>query len=165
MTEPGVAIPVVTAVALITLVLRFRDPARRGPVAAVVELLSVSLGAGLLVELALAGTSWGDITATSSLYVLFGSTVAFVLAMVRVIAAVLVTRRRQQVPVDAVVSFGGVSAVAALLSGAMLVSAFGWGVTILVALVAVLRAVAHPWTASEVLARWSWPMRGRPSTG
>ncbi len=165
MTDPGVTIPVVTAVALVTLVLRFRDPARRSPVAAVVELLAVSLGAGLLVELALAGTTWGEITATSSLYLLFGATVAFVLAMVRVIAAVLVTGRRTQVPVDAVVSFGGVSAVAAVLSGAMLVSAFGWAVTALVATVAVLRAAAHPWTATEVLQRWRWPMRGRPSTG
>ncbi len=165
MSEPGVVIPVVTAVALLTLVLRFRDPVRRSPVAAAVELLSVSLAAGLLVELALAGSSWGDITATSSLYVLFGATVAFVLSMVRVIAAVLLTRRRQQVPVDAVVSFGGVSALAALLSGAMLVAAFGWGVTVLVAVVAVLRAAAHPWRASEVLQRWTWPLRGRPSTG
>lgn len=165
MAEPGIAIPVVTAVALVTLALRFRDPARRSPTAAIVELLSVSLGAALLVELALAGTSWGEITATSSLYLLFGSTVAFVLAMVRVIAAVLLTRAHQRVPVDAVVSFGSVSAVAAVLSGAMLVSAFGWAVTALVAIVAVLRALAHPWTANEVLQRWTWPLRGRPSTG
>lgn len=164
MTEPGVAISVVTAVVLATLLLRFRDPVRRSPVAAAVELVSVGLGAGLLVELVMAGSGWGEIAATSSLYVLFGATLAFVLTMVRVIAAVLLTRRRRHVPVDAVVSFGAVSAVAAWLSGAMLVAAFGWGVTLLVAVVAVLRAVAPPWTANEVLQRWTWSLRGTPST-
>lgn len=161
MGELGVIFPVITGLALVVLVLRLREPDRRRPPAAAVEVLSVTLTAGLLVELTLAGSGWARITATTSLYALFGATVAFVLAMARVVVAVVRTRRPQQVPLDAVVSFGAVSAVAALLSGAMVVAAFGWVVAGVIATVAVLRAAARPWTAVEVLRRWRFDDRQR----
>ncbi|TVP68819.1 MAG: hypothetical protein EA340_08270 [Nitriliruptor sp.] len=151
-----VTIPLVTALALVALAWRFRDPARRTPVAAVVEVVSVTLGAALLVELVLAGGGWTEVTATSGLFLLFGATVASALSMGRVIGAVVLTRRCQQVPFDAIVSFGAVSVVAAFLSGVMLLAAAGSAVMVLVATIAVLRAVAHPWQVQPIVQRWSW---------
>jgi len=161
-TRFEVTIPLVTALALVALAVRFRDPARRTPVAAVVEVVSVTLGAALLVELVLAGGGWAEVTATSGLFLLFGATVASTLTMGRVLGAVVLTRRCQQVPFDAVLSFGAVSMVAALLSGVMLLAAAGVVVVILVATIAVLRAAAHPWQVQSIVQRWSWgPHRGR----
>ncbi len=159
---PMVTIPLVTALALVALALRLRDPARRTPVAAVVEVVSVTLGAALLVELVLAGEGWADVGATGGLFLLFGATVASALAMGRVIGAVVVTRRWRQVPFDAIVSFGAVSVVAAFLSGVMLLTASGVAVVVLVATIAVLRAAAHPWQTQPIVQRWSWgPTGGR----
>ena len=156
MTRFEVAIPLVTALALVALALRFRDPARRTPVAAVVEVVSVTLGAVLLVELVLAGDGWAEVTAISGLFLLFGVTVASALSMGRVIGAVMLTRRCRQVPFDAIISFGAVSVVAAFLSGVMLLAAAGVAVVILVATIAVLRAAAHPWQVQPIVPRWSW---------
>ena len=158
-----VMFPLVTACALVALAWRFRDPARRTPVAAVVEVVSVTLGAALLVELLLAGGDWGEVTAVSGLFLLFGATVASALSMGRAIGAVVLTRRYQQVPFDAIVSFGVVSVVAALLSGVMLSAAAGVAVVVLVATIAVLRAVAHPWQVQPIVQAWSWgPHRADP---
>lgn len=159
-------VPAVTAVALGILLLRLREPARRTPLAAMVEAVSVTLGGVLSVQLLLSGSSWSELVATAGLTALFGATIASALAMGRAIAAVLATRGWRHVPFDAIVSFGAVSAVAAFLSGVMLVAAFGWWVTALVASVAVLRAGASPWHAREVTERWSWgPPRPSPSRG
>jgi hypothetical protein len=161
-TRFEVTIPLVTALALVALALRFRDPARRTPVAAVVEVVSVTLGAALLAELVLNGGDWAEVTAVSGLFLLFGATVASTLTMGRVIGAVVLTRRHQQVPWDAIVSFGAVSIVAAFLAGVMLVAAAGVAVVILVATLVVLRAAAHPWQVQPIVQRWSWgPHRGR----
>ncbi|GEM_PF-2603417 len=156
MTRFEVTIPLVTALALLTLAWRLRDPARRTPVAGVVEVVSVTLGAALLVELVLAGGGWTEVTATSGLFLLFGVTVASALSMGRVIGAVVLTRRCRQVPFDAIVSFGAVSVVAAFLSGVMLLSAAGTAGVVLVATISVLRAVAHPWQIQPIVQRWSW---------
>ena len=162
MTRFEVTIPLVTALALVALALRLRDPARRTPVAAVVEVVSVTLGAALLVELVLTGGDWAEVTATSGLFLLFGATVASTLSMGRVIGAVVLARRHQQVPFDAIVSFGIVSIVAAFLAGVMLLAAAGVAVVIVVATIVVLRAAAHPWQVQPIVQRWSWgPHRGR----
>ena len=162
MTRFEVTIPLVTALALVALALRLRDPARRTPVAAVVEVVSVTLGAALLVELVLTGGDWAEVTATSGLFLLFGATVASTLSMGRVIGAVVLARRHQQVPFDAIVSFGAVSIVAAFLAGVMLLAAAGVAVVILVTTIVVLRAAAHPWQVQSIVQRWSWgPHRGR----
>jgi hypothetical protein len=159
-------VPAVTAVALGVLLLRLRDPLRRTPVAATVEALSVTLGGVLSVQLLLLGGTWSELLSVAGLTVLFGSSVACTLAMGRAIAAVLAMRGWRRVPFDAIVSFGAVSAVAAFLSGAMLVTAFGWRVTALVTTVATLRAGAYPWRAREVVERWSWgPLRFSASRG
>jgi hypothetical protein len=165
-TEQMMVVPAVTAVALGVVSLRLRDPLRRTPVAATVEAVSVTLGGVLSVQLLLLGGTWSELLSVAGLTVLFGSSVACTLGMARAIAAVLATRGWRHVPFDAIVSFGGVSAVAAFLSGAMLAIAFGWRVTALVAIVASMRAGASPWRAHEVVRRWSWgPLRSSTSPG
>ena len=162
MTRFEVTIPLVTALALVALALRLRDPARRTPVAAVVEVVSVTLGAALLVELVLAGGDVAEVTAISGLFLVFGATMASALSMGRVIGAVVLTRRHQQVPFDAIVSFGAVSIVAAFLAGVMLLAAAGPAVVFLIATIVLLRAAAHPWQVQPIVQRWSWgPHRGR----
>lgn len=161
-TEQTLVVPAATAAALGILALRLRDPVRRTLLAATLEAVSVTLGGVLSVQLLLLGDGWSELVATAGLTVLFGTTVAGALAMGRAIVAVLTTGGWRQVPFDAIVSFGAVSAVAAFLSGVMLVAAFGWWVTSLAATVAILRAGAHPWRAREVTDRWSWG-RLRPS--
>ncbi len=166
MTDQTMVVPVVTAAAMGILLLRLRDPLRRHPVAATVEALSMTLGGVLSVQLLLVGGSWTELLGITGLTLLFGSSVACTLAMGRAITAVLATRAWRDVPFDAIVSFGAVSAVAGFLSGAMLVTAFGWRVAALVATVAILRAGASPWRASEVIGRWSWePLRSPSSRG
>jgi hypothetical protein len=161
-TEQTVLVPAVTAAAIGVLVLRLRDPLRRPPVAATVEAFSVTLGGVLVVQLLLLGGSWSELVSVAGLTGLFASSVAGTLAMGRALAAVFATRGWQHVPLDAIVSFGAVSAVAAFVSGVMLLTAFGGRVTALVATVAILRAGASPWRAREVIERWAWGPR-RPS--
>lgn len=154
--DQTLVVPAVTAAALGLLLLRLRDPARRTPAAAAVEALSIGLGAVLVGRLLLLGDGWTALAGTTGLTALFGATVASALAMGRAIAAVLATRGWRQVPFDAIVSFAAVSAVAAFLSGVMLVAAFGWPTTGLVAVVAILRTGGQPWRAREVTESWSW---------
>lgn len=162
--DPTLVAPVVTTVAMGILLLRLLDPARRTPVAATVEALSVTLSGMLSVRLLLLGGSWSELLAVAGLTALFGTSLACALAMGRAIAAALATRGWRDVPFDAIVSFGAVSAAASFLSGAMLVAAFGWRVTALVATVTILRAGASPWRAREVTERWSWGPLQQAST-
>ncbi|MFO7777703.1 MAG: hypothetical protein R6V28_05055 [Nitriliruptoraceae bacterium] len=165
MMEPTWVVPVVTTVAVGILLLRLLEPARRTPVAATVEALSVTLSGVLTVQLLVLGGSWSELLAIAGLTAVFGTSLASVLSMGRAIAAALVTRAWRDVPFDAIVSFAAVSAAATFLSGAMLVAAFGWRLTALVATVAILRAGAYPWRAHEVTERWSWgPLRPVPTS-
>lgn len=162
MTSTTVSVTAATVLALAVLVVRLRRPERRTPVAAGVELTSITMSAVLLADLVIGTGSWVGTVGTVSLYTLFGLTVALSLGMGRAAGAAIVARQRRSVPFDAIVSFGTVCAVAAGLAGAMVLAAEGGVAAGVVAVVAVLRVLASRTDLHQLAQSWRWD--DRPGT-